>query len=242
MSAMVIFMTLPPLSRPRDNLHFCKVRKLAGPSSARILPPVFGVSGNAQKRPWKARGGTAWRKWLRSNCEGRRRAEKAIPEPIYRSLSELAENRQKPVKNKIWKLAFSAQRGTNSTAQSKERKSPASRLRSPQSIRARGAGKMPALAQPRSGGLRRPPHLEEDWGRGLAAGLVFHRVARAGGVRHPFRRGQEDLAFALAGGDQDAVQADVVDDHAVGEVLHGEGDQVLVAVPLDLQECRDGLA
>jgi hypothetical protein len=45
-----------------DFLHFCKVRKLAGPSSARILPPVFGVSGNAQKRPWKASGGTAWRK------------------------------------------------------------------------------------------------------------------------------------------------------------------------------------
>jgi hypothetical protein len=43
-------------------LHFCKVRKLAGPSSARILPRVFRDSGNAQKRPWEARGGAAWRR------------------------------------------------------------------------------------------------------------------------------------------------------------------------------------
>src|SRR6266540_2071723 len=45
-----------------DFFSTSSVRKLAGPSSARILPPVFRGSGNAQKRPWEARGGAVWRK------------------------------------------------------------------------------------------------------------------------------------------------------------------------------------
>src|SRR6266545_6752720 len=101
MSVMVIFMTLPPLSRPRDNLHFCKVRKLAGPSSARILPPVFGVSGNAQKRPWKARGGTAWRKWLQSESGSVLEAGKASGRPDLGTMSKEVENRKKPVNRKM---------------------------------------------------------------------------------------------------------------------------------------------
>jgi len=39
-----------------------KENRARSPSSAWILPLLFSVSGNAQKRPWEALGGTAWRR------------------------------------------------------------------------------------------------------------------------------------------------------------------------------------
>ncbi len=104
---MVIFMTLPPLSRPRDNLHFCKVRKLAGPSSARILPRLFSASKNAQKRPWEARGGAAWRKYLKPKRESPGGLLRPLMTHLSDGESKEAENHAKAVKENPGNLAFS---------------------------------------------------------------------------------------------------------------------------------------
>ena len=84
--------------------------------------------------------------------------------------------------------------------------------------------------------------VEEKRTGGLIAGLVFDRVTEAVGFGNPFGGGEEDFALVLAFGNEDAVEADIIDDDAVGKVFDGEGDQVFVAVPFDAEPRRNGLA
>ena len=83
--------------------------------------------------------------------------------------------------------------------------------------------------------------MQQEGAGGLPPGLAFDRKAEAVSIRHPFARAQEDLALILALGDEDAIESDIIDDDAVRQVLHGEGDEVVVAVAFDPKERGDGL-
>ena len=66
--------------------------------------------------------------------------------------------------------------------------------------------------------------VEEEGERGGVAGFAGLCVAEAVGVGDVGGALEEYLAFGLAVGDEDAAQADVGDDDAVGEVVDVEGD------------------
>ena len=75
--------------------------------------------------------------------------------------------------------------------------------------------------------------MKEDGKGGLAPGLVFDGKAETIGLGHPLCPAQKNLALVLSFGNQHAVQADVIHDDPVREVLDGKGDQILVAVTLN---------
>ena len=84
--------------------------------------------------------------------------------------------------------------------------------------------------------------VKEERKRGLVVGLVGASVTEAVDVWNPFGGVKEDLASAFVFGDQDSVQADVVDDHAVRKTFDTECDQVVEAIPSDFEPGGDALA
>ena len=82
---------------------------------------------------------------------------------------------------------------------------------------------------------------EERKGRGNL-GLGGLSEAKAIDFGYPFRRSQKDLPGILALGDEDAIEADIVHDDAVGQVVNGEGDKVIVTVAFDLELSGHALA
>src|SRR3954447_8618153 len=78
--------------------------------------------------------------------------------------------------------------------------------------------------------------------RRRVAGLPGPGVAQAVRVGDPRGALEEDLPLGLALGDEDAVQTDVGDDDAVGQVLDVEADGAGEPVPLDAEPRRDELA
>src|SRR6266567_4249401 len=69
--------------------------------------------------------------------------------------------------------------------------------------------------------------------RRLAVHLVGNGVAGAVGLRHPFRRVDEDLALVLSFWNQHPVEANVINNDAVGKVFDFEIDEVVVPVAMD---------
>ena len=76
----------------------------------------------------------------------------------------------------------------------------------------------------------------------MLAGVLLDGVAPTILLGHPLRRTEEYLPFVLALGDEHAVEADIIDDDAVGQVLNEEGDEILVAVALDPEPGGEALA
>ena len=76
----------------------------------------------------------------------------------------------------------------------------------------------------------------------MAAGFVGDGVAEAVGFGHPAFGAEEDFALILVFGNEDAVEADVIDDDAVGEILDLEGDEFVVAIATNFEHGGDGAA
>src|SRR3954471_14697083 len=81
--------------------------------------------------------------------------------------------------------------------------------------------------------------VEEEGEAGGVAGFAGFGVAEAVGFGDVGGAAEEDLAFGLAVGDEDAAEADVGDDDAMGEVVDVEGDGAGGAVAIYFEHGGD---
>src|ERR1043166_1268797 len=84
--------------------------------------------------------------------------------------------------------------------------------------------------------------MDQHGQRGLVLLLFGLCEAKAVNFGNPFGRGEEKLPVILALGDQDAIEADIVDDNTMRKALHTESDEVVMAISFDLQPGGNALA